>query len=109
MNARDKIHIDRIKEELYFIGETLENINRESFLNDEIIQHAICMALITIGECANHLSLEFKENHSDIEWIQITAIRNIAAHGYWKLNMEQIWQAMEEDIPALKKFFDNFN
>ena len=108
MIARDKIHIDRIKEELNFIGKTLENINKETFLKNNIIQHAICMAFITVGECANHLSQEFKENHSGIEWIQIIAVRNIAAHGYWELNMEQIWQATKEDIPGLKKFFDNF-
>ena len=66
------------------------------------------MALITIGECANHLSDVFKEEHPEIEWVQIIAVRNIAAHGYWQLDMEQIWQAMKEDIPDLRTFFDKF-
>jgi len=105
---RDKLHIDRIREELRFIKRTLEHTNREAFLQDEIVQHAISMSLITIGECANHLSEEFKEMYSHIEWVQIVAVRNIAAHGYWQLDMEQIWQAVEEDIPQLSDFFDNF-
>jgi uncharacterized protein with HEPN domain len=29
---------------------------------------------------------------------------NIAAHGYWQLDMQQIWQAIEEDIPSLSEF-----
>jgi uncharacterized protein with HEPN domain len=28
------------------------------------------------------------------EWFQIVAVRNIAAHGYWQLDMQQIWQAI---------------
>ncbi len=106
MNGRDSVHIDRIKEELCFIEKALENIDQESFLNSDTIQRAISMSLITIGECANHLSTEFKERHPEIEWIQIIAVRNIAAHGYWQLNMAQIWKAMEEDIPRLRNFFN---
>jgi len=108
MNERDKIHIKRIKQELSFITKTLQNINKDIFLQDEIIQHAISMSLITIGECANHLSMEFREEYHEVEWIQIIAVRNIAAHGYWQLNMEQIWQATVEDIPMLETFFNRF-
>ncbi|MCL2351825.1 MAG: DUF86 domain-containing protein [Firmicutes bacterium] len=105
MNERDHNNIERIKEELRFINKTLADKSKVEFLKDDVIQHAISMSLITIGECANHLSDEFKKRHSHIEWIQVIAVRNIAAHGYWQLNMEQIWQAMEEDIPELCKLF----
>jgi len=105
-DSRDKLHIDRIKDELRFIQRTLEHTSKEAFLRDEVVQHAVSMSLITIGECANHLSDAFKETHSHIEWVQIVAVRNIAAHGYWQLDMEQIWQATEEDIPQLNDFFD---
>ena len=107
MNVRDKTNIDRIKEELTFIKKTLNDVSREIFLQNEIIQHAISMSFITIGECANHLSAEFKERYNEIEWVQIIAVRNIAAHGYWQLDMEQIWQAALEDIPVLTDFFDS--
>jgi uncharacterized protein with HEPN domain len=106
MSDRDNNHIERIRAELSFIKKAIENKDKEAFLQDDIIQHAISMSLITIGECANHLSEEFKENNPQIEWVQVIAVRNIAAHGYWQLNMEQIWQAMEEDIPQLCEFFE---
>ena len=75
-------------------------------MHNDIVQHAITMSLITIGECANHLSEEFKEDHYQIHWVKIIAVRNITAHGYWQLNMEQIWQAVEDDFPGLYDFFD---
>jgi len=108
MSGRDNIHIERIKEELSFIRKALKNTDKNKFLEDDIIQHAISMSLISIGEGAKNLSEEFKETHAEIEWIQIIAVRNIAAHGYWQLDMEQIWQAIDEDIPKLEKFFEKF-
>ncbi len=99
----DLTQIERINEELIFMEKTLLNVDKESFLTNEIIQHAIAMSLITIGECANHLSEQFKKKHSDVEWFQIIGVRNIAAHGYWQLSMEQIWQAVISDIPEFKK------
>ena len=32
----------------------------------------------------------------------------ILAHGYWQLDMKQIWKAIIEDIPVLKKFVENY-
>jgi len=63
------------------------------------------MALITIGECAKHLSGKFKDEHYEKEWTKIIAVRNIAAHGYWQLNMTQIWKAIETDNPAISRIF----
>jgi len=108
MTERDEIFIKRIKEEIDFIQNSLKNVEKDLFLNNQIIQHAISMSLIVIGENVNHLSEEFRAEYSDIEWVQIIAVRNIAAHGYWQLNMEQIWKAIETDIPELKSFFDKF-
>ena len=103
---RDENQIERIAYEIKFIEAHTKGIGKDDFLNDELIQHAVMMSIITIGECANHLSDEFKFKYSHIEWEQIIAVRNIAAHGYWQLNMEQIWQALIEDIPVLQDFLD---
>ena len=106
MSGKDAIIIQRIKDELVFMRKSLENINREDFLTSESLQHIVMMALIIIGENVNRLSDDFKNNYPDIEWVQITAVRNIAAHGYWQLNMEQIWKALETDVPELELFFE---
>ena len=105
MNERDRVHVGRMKHELGFIQKNIAVVGKDTFMNNEVLQHALAMSLVTLGECANHLSDDFKETHSDIEWIQLIAVRNIAAHGYWQLNMEQLWQAVEDDVPELAAFF----
>ena len=104
MNERDRTNVERIADELRYIETATVKISREEFLCDETLQRALSMAILTIGECANRLSDEFKTLHNQIEWVQIIAVRNIAAHGYWQLDMQQIWQAIEEDIPSLSEF-----
>ena len=106
MSARDKMQIERIQQELLFVEKSLRGVDKKRFLQDDILQHAISMSLVTIGECANHLSVFFREQHPDIKWVEIIAVRNIVAHGYWQLNMEQIWQALITEVPQLKAFFD---
>jgi uncharacterized protein with HEPN domain len=103
---RDKTLLERIKTEVDFIRSATADKTESLFLADDVLQHAVCMSLITIGECAHHLSDGFREKHSEIEWIQIIAVRNIAAHGYWQLDMRQIWAAVKSDIPMLKDFID---
>jgi uncharacterized protein with HEPN domain len=102
--CRDISYLERIGEETKFILISIAGVTEELFLSDSILQHAVCMSLITIGECANHISNDFKEKHADIEWVQIIAVRNIAAHGYWQLDMKQIWQAVINDIPMIQTF-----
>jgi len=104
MNDRDEMNIERIADEVRFIEDLTSKISRDTFLGDSVLQHALCMSLITIGECANHLSDKFKAKHNNINWIQIIAVRHISAHGYWQLDMQHIWQALEEDIPVLSEF-----
>ena len=104
INERDRTTIERISEELRYIKTVTAKTSREEFLRDVTLQRALTMAILTIGECANRLSDEFKVKHSKIEWIEIIAVRNVAAHGYWQLDMKQIWQAIEEDIPVLDEF-----
>ncbi|GHV26612.1 hypothetical protein FACS18948_2640 [Clostridia bacterium] len=104
---RDASVISRMLGEIAYIFKKTEGIDEICFLGDEDLQHMVCMSLIIIGECANNLSEEFKETHAAIPWVQIVAVRNIAAHGYWQLDMRQIWKALVDDLPELDGFLQN--
>ena len=51
MSEHDDTHIDRIKEELLFVNRTLKDIDKDTFLKDEIIQHAIAMSFTSFLNC----------------------------------------------------------
>lgn len=76
----------------------------EQFSENTAYQYSVSMAVFQAGELSNHLSDEFKENHSDIPWNVIRGMRNLFAHQYYEMNIEVIWKTALEDILALAEF-----
>jgi len=73
------------------------------FATDRKTSLSVVCAIQNIGELVRDLPDELKYRHPNIPWKQITAIRNIAAHGYHNLDLDIIWDAAKNDIPILKK------
>ena len=79
----------------------------DKFKNDYVAKNAISMCLLQIGELVNKLSDEFKEKHDKIQWRDIIAIRNRAAHAYGSIDIEILWNIAINDIPKLKNYCEN--
>ena len=103
MNDRDNLIIQKIREEAKVINELVAacSLDRDGFLGDEKTKRAVCMTLINIGELVKLLTDEFKKANSVIPWRKISGLRDVAAHGYFALRMEDIWETITSDIPAL--------
>ncbi len=63
---------------------------------------AILMNFIVIGEIIDKLSEDFKNKNTDINWSRIYGLRNIIAHNYFGINVDTIWQIIQDFIPNLK-------
>lgn len=59
--------------------------------------------LEVIGEAANRLPYDLKDNATNIDWHQIRGLRNRIVHHYFGLNFEIIWVVIEDDIDPLIK------
>lgn len=64
------------------------------------------MRLLVIGEAASHLrnDFEFESRYPEIDWFAMAGLRNIIAHDYDAVDMELIWQVINQDLPKLKQF-----
>lgn len=76
---------------------------REAFLKDELIQTWIIHHIQVIGEASRNLSENFRNTHSHIPWRQIYTMRNILVHDYFGIDLEEVWAAVENDLPDLKQ------
>ena len=56
---------------------------------------------MVIGEAAGKIPDEMKEKNSNINWSGIIGMRNIIAHGYFKVEPEIIWITIKERLPEL--------
>lgn len=75
---------------------------REAFERDELIQVWILHHLQIIGEAVARLG-DFCKAHPQVPWAEIIAMRNILVHEYFGVDLEEIWQTIERDLPALRR------
>jgi uncharacterized protein with HEPN domain len=103
MERHDEAILKKIQEECSFLAKSAEGLNLEAFLNNVIINRAVCMTLINIGELVKNLTSHFRNIHLQIPWRSIAGLRDIAAHGYFSLRMDDIWKYAVEDIPKISR------
>ncbi|MGH2459560.1 MAG: HepT-like ribonuclease domain-containing protein [Chloroflexota bacterium] len=75
---------------------------REAFFNDVDIQDAVLWRLQTLAEASGKLSAEIKSRHPDVRWRAVYGFRNVAAHGYLELRLDDVWEIVMVHLPALK-------
>ena len=73
------------------------------YQNEISFQYACNMCIIQIGELVGRLSDSIMEKNADIPWYAIKAMRNLHAHDYENVDLEIVWNTLNEDIPDLKK------
>ena len=79
------------------------NTDFGKYKTDISFQYSCNMCIIQIGELANRLSDEAKENSKNIPWRAIIGMRNFHAHDYENVDLEIVWNTLLEDIPELKQ------
>lgn len=75
----------------------------DDLLNDRMCQKAIVMSLINIGELSKSFTEYYLAARPEIPWKAIRGFRNIAAHQYGRIDFEDVYKTVTEDIPALKE------
>ena len=91
-------HMLQVAEELvsFVDGKTYDDL-----LADRGLQYICIHCLELIGEAASKIDAEYTNRHPDIPWRSVTALRNRLIHGYFDLDLETVWAAAIEDVPAL--------
>jgi uncharacterized protein with HEPN domain len=76
---------------------------RAAFENEDLVQVWILHHIQIIGEAARKVSGELQQQHPEVPWAQIIAMRNILVHDYFGVDVEEVWAAVQRDIPDLKR------
>jgi uncharacterized protein with HEPN domain len=77
---------------------------------DEKTFDACLMNFVIIGESVLRLDSSFIETHKYMEWHKIRGFRNLIAHDYFGIDVEEVWDIITNKIPHLKGFIcENLN
>ena len=81
----------------------VEGMDMSAFISDKRTYHAVIYNLMIMGEAANMLTLEFREAHSEVQWRQVTNMRNFLIHGYHNVEEDLVWEAVSKDLQPLRE------
>lgn len=83
------------------ILEYTSNLSFEDFIKDEKTIDAVVRNFEIIGEAANRLPDNFKDNHPEIDWHRIRGFRNRIVHDYFGIDFAIVWNIKNSFLPTL--------
>jgi uncharacterized protein with HEPN domain len=102
MISDDRLYLTHIAECIARIEEYTAP-GRDHFMDSHQVQDAVMRNFEIIGEATNRISEPTLDQTPDIPWRQIAAFRNVLIHGYMGINLNRVWNVIENDLSNLKQ------
>lgn len=77
------------------------NMTFDDFLADEKTIDAVVRNFEIIGEAANRVDPDVKEQYPEIEWKRIRGFKNRIVHDYFGIDYEIVWSIIANDLDNL--------
>jgi uncharacterized protein with HEPN domain len=74
---------------------------RDRLQTDDLETLGLIRLLEVLGEAAGSVSSATRQDHPDLPWRQMTALRNRLVHGYFDIDLQIVWDTARSDVPAL--------
>jgi uncharacterized protein with HEPN domain len=74
---------------------------RTDLEHDRMLLHALVRCIEIIGEAASGVSAECRTQIPAIPWSDIVGMRNRLIHAYFDIDLDLVWNTVEEDLPPL--------
>jgi len=102
LKRESDLYLKDILEAIAHIQEYVNEYDIDKFKKSKITIDAVLRNLEVIGESATQVPKEIKEKNKDIPWRDIQDFRIVVAHHYWKVNLDRVWDIIENKLDSLK-------
>lgn len=79
----------------------VHGMDKARFLTSDLHQSAAIRKLEVIGEAAGKVSRSAMDAVPEIPWRKITGMRHRLIHDYFDVNLELVWQVVQDELPSL--------
>lgn len=79
----------------------------ETFLTNEMLKRALGMTAINVGELVKVVTDELRNKYKEFPWKAVAEMRDITAHRYQTLRMEDVYMTVHEEYPVLMQQLQN--
>lgn len=106
---RDKERLKHILDAIKIIEDGLAAYSKDELLNTPLFYYGLVKQVEIIGEAANLLTFEFREEHKEVDWRPIVNMRNVLVHDYIHISKDILWVTLTQDIPQLKRHVESYH
>ncbi len=97
------LYLTDIHDSINKINDFAQGMTFQAFSSDARTIDAIVRNIEIIGEAARHIPNHIQLSYPTVPWKQIIGSRAKVVHEYFGVDLEIIWQTIQEDLPKLKK------
>lgn len=96
------------------ILEAIRDINahtasgRRAFDADRMAQQAVMHCLTVIGEATSRLTSTTLAYIPSLNTPGPVGLRNLVVHEYWRIDLDEIWATIKDDLPRLSEDVQRF-
>jgi uncharacterized protein with HEPN domain len=79
----------------------IESKDRTNLQRDRMLELSLIRLIEVVGEAATRVTPEGQEKYPSIPWSQVVSMRNRLIHGYDQVDLNVLWDTIEDDLPPL--------
>ena len=100
--SRDEVYLRHILDAIRSI-ESYVSAGRSAFFDDPMRQDAVVRQLEVVGEAVKQVSERIRTQKPDIPWRDIAGMRDVLIHGYFSVDLDQVWEVTQGDLQQLRE------
>ncbi len=104
MSRREpELLLEDIIESIQKIKSYTNGMSSKEFFEDDKTLDAVIRNFEIIGEAANRMPEEIRDNFNDVNWHRIRGFRNRIVHDYMGIDYEIVWEIIVNDLEELQQ------
>ena len=99
-------YLSHIVDAIDRINKYCQDLDEPSFLANDLVQDAVIRNFEVIGEASKNVERvapDFISTHQELPFAFAYEMRNVLAHGYYKVDLGVVWKTIERDLPYLRE------
>ena len=101
MRKEDEIRLRHMLEAAQEAVSFARGRTREDLGTDRQLVLSLVKDIEILGEAASRVSEAAREQSPAIPWDEIIGMRNRLIHAYFDINLDIVWETVQEDLPGL--------